>query len=879
MYVKSKTAFVVPSPHWDGEWYWSKERFRIRLIQLIDDLLEIFEQNPEYKYHMLDGQTAPLEDYLEVKPGKREQLKQLITDGRLIIGPWYLQPDTFLASGESIIRNLIIGDKMGKEFGNISKIGYLPDSFGHIDQLPQILKSCNINEFFFTRGMNEEYDTIGTEFLWRAPDGSEVYTTYLTDGYYGAGGLGFEDPFTDFRYQKPDPQVALRKISEMLEKMKHDYTSDTLLLFNGSDHTSPQKELPELLRYLNDNIPDVDFVFTTLRDYITNRNLPAEHLPVYTGEFTGQHVHVIIKSVYSSRMYMKQANFQCQSMLEKYAEPFSTINKMFSGADYSDPIDHAWKILVQNHPHDCITGCSIDQVHKDVMNRYEKVQEISDYVMHKSFEEFSRNFKTNEQEGEPLLIFNPNNSTFTGIVTSKVYFDHDISLKHILKTYTVVNGSNEHVPFSVSRIYEESVIELNNWKTYHVVELKILTSLHPLGFSVVYFVHGKQEQQTAQVAITPTTLENDYYKVTVQDNGGLRIYDKECGKEYCDFNVFEDTEDDGDEYTYSFVEESHTITTRDAKAKISVAEKSAITGTLKIQIDLKLPAELDRSRRRRSKKLVNNRIISSVTLTAGSRRIEIKTEIENNAKDHRLRALFATGFSEYKNYADGHFDIVERKKHFPVKPTERSKVEYYATQHQTNFTALTCDRNSVTIANKGLPEYEILKDQSTIAITLLRCVGWLNKQDLMTRWRMAGPDIATPDAQCQGKHTFDYSIILHTNDMYHSYREAYAFCHPVFSKHIAVHEGSLTAGVSLFELPENISISAVKVSENRKGFVVRLYNMTGEACSAKIKTIVPFRKCYRTDSLENILTEPEMEGEYLLVPIGAHQIITLFYET
>lgn len=877
--MKSRTAFIVPSPHWDGEWYWSKERFRIRLVQLIDDLLEIFEKNPEYKYHMLDGQTAPLEDYLEVKPWKRETLKRLIGEGRLIIGPWYLQPDTFLASGESIVRNLMIGDRMGKEFGKIAKIGYLPDSFGHIDQLPQILKSCGINEFFFTRGMNEEIENIGCEFIWKAPDGSEVYTTYLTDGYYGAGGLGFEDPFTDFRYLKPDPEVALRKITEMLEKMKHDYRSDTLLLFNGSDHTSAQNELPELLEHLNRNIPDVDFVFSTLREYIDRRNLPGETLPVYSGEFTGQHIHVIIKSVYSTRMYMKQANFRCQSMLEKYAEPFSTMNNILGGADLSDTIDHAWKLLVQNHPHDCITGCSIDQVHKDVMNRYEKVNDIGDYVMHKSFEQLAKNFATNERDGEPILFFNPNNAAYNGVVTSKLYFENAISANDVMRKYTLVNGMNEQVPFFVSNVGTESVIELNNWKTLHVVELKVFAALPALGFIVLYFAKGKQEEQAARVGITANTLENEFYKVTVQDNGSLSVLEKETGKTYDGLNVFEDTEDDGDEYTYSFVEESHTVTTNDAKAKISIAEKSGISGTLKIQIDLRLPAELDSSRRKRSKRTVANRITSFVTVSAGSRRIDIRTEFENNAKDHRLRALFATGFTEYINYADGHFDIVERKKHYPERPTERGKIEYYATQPQTNFTSLVCGDAGVTIANKGLPEYEIVKDNSVIAITLLRCVGWLNKQDLMTRWRMAGPDIATPDAQCLGKHAFEYSIILHSNDILSASREASAFCHPVFSKQIAACGGALRSGMSLLELPDTVVASAVKVAENRKGFVVRVYNLSGEACSAKLRTFLPYAKCFLTDSLENILSEPVREGDRLSLEIGAHKIVTLYFET
>jgi mannosylglycerate hydrolase len=109
--MPSMTAIVLPHSHWDREWYHSFEQFRFELVHFVDDLLESLEGDPAIQVFLLDGQVILLEDYLQIRPEHRSRLRALVQAGRLLIGPWYVQPDEFLVSPESLIRNLLAGDR------------------------------------------------------------------------------------------------------------------------------------------------------------------------------------------------------------------------------------------------------------------------------------------------------------------------------------------------------------------------------------------------------------------------------------------------------------------------------------------------------------------------------------------------------------------------------------------------------------------------------------------------------------------------------------------------------------------------------------------------------------------------------------------------
>jgi mannosylglycerate hydrolase len=871
--MKKKTAHIISTTHWDREWYWSQEKFRIRLVDLMDSLIEIFETNPNYKYYTLDGQVIALDDYLEVRPENRPIVEKLIKDGKLWIGPWYVLPDVFLVSGESIVRNLLIGFNDAKKYGNVMKAGYLPDSFSHIDQIPQIMNGFGLKDYLFMRGMGKQYESIGSEFFWKTPDGSKVFTTYLAEGYFSAGGLGFPDAFMDFKDLIPDFNLAFAKMKEMMEKYASIYKGDHYLLFNGSDHTTPQKELPDMIEFLNKKFDHIHFKHSTIREYLDSAFSESREYPVYQGEFSGNIHHLIVRGVYSSRMYLKQLNCYSQALLEKYAEPVSTLLLTEGKKDYHPNIVYAWKQLMQNHPHDDISGCSVDEVHRSMVNRNEKVNQVGEFVFEKGLKTFAKNIQTNSDFGDPFIVYNPLNWQRKEVIRAKVPLNENYKG---VQNFILRDSKGKIIPMKVIDCSINYYTEINTWKYLPTIDIEFIGDIPSFGYAIYYISADITKEFTPLVKVGKNSLENEFYKINVAKNGSLVIWDKMTGVKYKDFNIFEDTEDDGDEYNYSFVEKSLTITTKDSFADISVYEKSGLSGTFKIDIELKLPECLHESRTKRSKKMVKNFITTFVTLRAGSKRIDIRTEFENNSKDHRFRVLFPSKFSDYKNYADGHYNVVKREKYFEPIPTERGKVEYFATQHQSNFVTLTDGTNGVTIANKGLPEYEIFKD-STIAITLLRCVGFINKNNLMTRWRLAGPDIATPEAQCLGKNIFEYSVILHKKSWENAYKESYNFIYPVKTFDIENSSGELSAVQSILSIePESLILTAFKKAEDSNGIIIRFFNIKDNDILGVLEFYKPIKKCMLTNMLEENIEEYEVfDGNKIKLSVTKNKIITL----
>ena len=174
---------VVPHFHWDREWYFTAEESKILLVNDMEEVLTMLEQNKDYPYFVLDGQTAVLEDYLSICPENRGGIEKLVKENRLIIGPWYTQTDEMVVCGESIVRNLLYGKLDCKPFRNRMMIGYLPDSFGQSARLPQILNGFGIKRCMFWRGTSERMGSDKTEFYWEGDDGAKVMVQLLPLGY------------------------------------------------------------------------------------------------------------------------------------------------------------------------------------------------------------------------------------------------------------------------------------------------------------------------------------------------------------------------------------------------------------------------------------------------------------------------------------------------------------------------------------------------------------------------------------------------------------------------------------------------------------------------------------------------------------------------
>ncbi len=445
-----KTLHIVPHTHWDREWYLPFQSFRIKLIHLIDKLLDILDHDPAYNYFTLDGQTIILEDYLEIRPEREADLIRHIRSGRLIIGPWYILPDEFLVSPESTVRNLLIGESVCHRFGERMDIGYLPDPFGHIGQIPQILQGFGIESAVFRRGLSDE----PCELWWQSPDGSSVFVSYLRDGYDNIARLPTE------------PVTFLESIEVRHQSLAPHSAISHLLLLNGTDHHEPQPEVPSLIAITSP--PGTRLVVSSFPIYITAalEEIKARNieLPIVHGELRDPKRHHLLPGVLSSRVWIKQRNHTCETLLERWTEPFSGWADLVR-PDVSDRIlwtghlttprirhpegliNHAWKMLLQCHPHDSICGCSIDQVHEEMRGRFDQVEQIGEEITRQSLSAITEVVDTSSLEmvgsRSALVVFNPNPHTCTGLAKAK------FELPAGLDIFAIVDEEGQTIPFRI----------------------------------------------------------------------------------------------------------------------------------------------------------------------------------------------------------------------------------------------------------------------------------------------------------------------------------------------------------------------------------------------------------------------------------------------
>lgn len=853
--MQKKEVHVISHTHWDREWYLTFEQFRIRLVGLIDHLLEIIEKEPKYRCFMLDGQTVLLEDYFTVKPWNKEKIKKYVKEGRILIGPWYVLPDEFLPGGESHIRNLLLGDKLCREFGGKMREGYLPDSFGHIAQMPQILKGFGIESAIFWRGVSNKVKT--TEFIWQAPDGSEVFTLHLPFGYCSGAALPL------------NLDTCTRRIKNLVEKLATFATTHLLLIMNGCDHLEPQAELPRILSKINERLPDINLVQSDLPAFIRKIRKEVSELPRFKGEWRSGERAAILSGTTSTRIYLKQTSQRVETLLQRWVEPFTSFSWLTGNPYPESLIWQAWRYLLQNHAHDSICGCAVDEVHREVMERFSKAGQIGEGLCQEALHQLARKVDTSNKGRVNLIVFNPLQYTRTETIEVRIDLDERLIRKvdweaGKIKSFNIKESSlprgikvrdaeGRSVPCHLKKV---EVVEKLRFSPGNLPQVYLATRCHlslwvkdlpGLGYRTFSLEPGPEKEGKGKLEkFVNFILENEYLKVIPHpQDGSLTIYDKETGKKYQGCNVFSDGGDAGDEYTYSPPEEDKVLSTRNRKAKIEWEENNPTGSILKIQTSLDLPLSLTEDRKKRSSQTVICPITSYISVYPGVKRVDVKTVIENRARDHRLRVLFPSDIQTNTCFAETHFQVMSRN---IGSPQEKVWVEkYVGTSPQKSFVDLNDGRVGLTIANRGLPEYEVMKEEgkATIALTLLRCVGWLSREDLLTRKGHAGWSLPTPEAQCLGQHTFEYSIIPHRGSWEEakSYIQAHSFNVPFRWAQTEKHPGELPSELSFFRIyPDNLVVSAIKKEEDGDSIILRIYNTTSSPCEGILYSYFPLRE-------------------------------------
>lgn len=926
------TLTFVSHTHWDREWYQPFEEFRLRLVRLIDRLLDILDRDPTFTYYMLDGQTIVLDDYLTVRPDQEHRLQQHIRAGRLLIGPWHILPDEFLAGPESHIRNLLQGNATCARFGARMAVGNIPDPFGHISQLPQLLRGFDIDAAVFTRGVGDAPN----EFEWVGPDGSAVLVLHQREGYGNAASM------------PADPQAFIARVRRIVDELAPHATTPHLLAMNGTDHEEPMTELPQLLEMARAALPELDIRHGTLPQFLADVRAAAPALERRRGEMRDPSRFPLLPGVLSTRMWIKQRNATCETLLTAWVEPAAVI-ALYAGAplelrDQAGLLRHAWRYLMQNHPHDSICGCSVDQVHREMAPRFDWVTQIGEELLRQNLASLATLADTSFAGDDPaLLVFNPAAQPRDDLVTARVAIPDDaagVSLVDAEGRAVPVDMRDPGldivwagtIPFDMlagaaDDLSGSGMIFGHAVRAFTVrragatlqIDIRVAPGIHP---DLDAIRHGQQEAlrlaaevpvTTVEVcvhrgaaatltfvardvpgagyrsyavrrsavtpaatgAVSPTTIENEYLQLTAETDGTLTLIDKITGAVFRGLNRFVDDGDRGDEYNFCAVEEDTPVAAPVAPPQIRV-ERGTVRLSLEVVQTYRVPAGLGANRTQRGEPAVELPLLTRATLFPGARRVDFETTVVNQANDHRLRVLFPAPIQVDTFAAESHFDIIERAIDLP-SDTATWVEQPAATRPQRTWAGAGDGTIGLLLANRGLPEVEVRRSTVGVelALTLLRCVGWLSRDDLACRRGHAGPPYATPEAQCHGTYTFHYALVPHGADRRPAEREAHAFATPLRAIATGAHSGTLSPAISFVRIePAALVLSAIKPAEDGRGMIVRAWNSSDEDVAASVTFWATPDAAWCCNLAERDLAPAEQDGKTIRFSARPREIVT-----
>ncbi len=885
MAVAAQHAIIVSHTHWDREWYQPFEEFRLALVRVVDQLLAIMDADPDNRCFLLDGQTIVLEDYLEARPERREALAALVRAGRVQIGPWYVQPDEFLVSPEALVRNLLIGRAVGEAFGPVLVEGYVPDSFGHIAQLPQILRGFGIDSAFFWRGLGDEGEALGADFWWEAPDGTRVLAHWLSGGYFDAVNLGYPAWPGDTAGRPFDRDAAQEMLVAAADAQRPYARTGAFLLMNGMDHVPAQAEIPAIVREANRRHENVQVEQGTLADYKRRVLSSGIVLPSYRGELRGGRYAPILQGVHATRIYLKGANAAAQTLLERYVEPLVALSPLLGGTDDRALLTAAWKTLLKNHPHDDICGCSVEAVHDAMTARFADVMQRGVALVREHGRALAAAIAVRADAGVPLVVFNALGHDRDEVLVTTLELDTD---DPCAREFSLYDELGQVVPSQILAQEDRmaAAVGLTTWRRVHAVTLAVAARGVPgLGYRTYYRrpPHPDRDANPPRGAwLTDRGMENERLRVLIDDDGTITLTDKAAGRAYAGLLAYEDSEDAGDTYTYSRAAEGRTITSRGGTAQVTPLAAGPMRAEVRVTLTLSLPISLAEDRRRRHDETRPVTITSIVSLGMGERLVRVRTTVDNTVRDHRLRVLFPGGVATDRVHAGGHFDVIER----PVDPVERigwreQPGEAAPSLGFVDVADAHGDRGLAVLA-PGLPEYAALRgdDGVTLALTLLRCVGWLGRSDVPARPENAALDLATPGAQCQGRQQCDYAILPHAGGWEDVPPAAAGVAAPLrlLDGATALNAGVLPERAALLSIrPASVILSALKPGMADGALIARCYSLAPTVVRASLRTLWALDEAFRTDLGERGRQPLRLanDGHGVAVEIRPREIVTI----
>ena len=916
-----KVIHIVPHSHWDREWYFTTSRSKVYLMKDLADVLDVLEQKPSFKTWMLDGQASLLDDYLAWRPQDESRIKKLVQDGRLIIGPWYTQTDQMIVSGESIVRNLCYGMRRCEEFGPYLNVGYMPDSFGQTGNMPQIYRQAGIEDTLFWRGVsNDEVEKLN--FNWRGDDGSVVFATQMPTGYYVGANMPEDPKENDAWYHE-----------QVLDGLAPRHVTENVYFPCGFDQAPVRKNLPELIEERNTYDDQNTYVMSSLPDYIEATKAAIARDGIELEEVDGELLcakHMRIhRTIWSSRSDLKKLNTQLQNYVVNVLEPILVISRSLGNAYPIGAVDHIWKLLFENAAHDSIGSCIADKVNEDVYLRYKQAKDIALSLV----ELHGRLISTAiDSKSAPMTftVLNPFPKNRSGVVVKQMYVPG--------ADFGIVDAQGRHVAYSILERRDltdyvlSQTIRLNPSaemylpKSVMQVTIAIDCSDVPaLGYTQYRMALDSSTSSDYSELDGTSTIENEYYAISVESDGSLEITEKETGYTYSHQAVIEENGDDGDSFNYSPPRKDVVVRSDSFKPTVKVFG-SDVLQTARVSWTMMVPADLGA----RAGGVCDSElpVTLGVTLRKGSRVIDIDVHVENDADSHRMCILFDAQMATKVNYADQQFGSIKRENvherdmalyEASLKAFEDDEADIDDSSLPKNwrqnmeawqepsvpieptqtYVSLCDGTRGIAVLPLGVREYEIVGDEKNqIRLTLFRTYGFMGKENLLYRPGRASGErtMETPDAQLRGPLDFSLGMMTFQGDVdgakvaeharaYTGEMQVYEYAEflngrLIFSEPEVA--GTRGPSYSLFKLDGTAIVSAVKAPDDadRDGIVIRLFNgYSDHDATAELIFDKNVKRAYLCDLREREIAPVDVNGKTVtLAPLGHCKFETVYVE-
>lgn len=792
-----RAVSVVPHTHWDREWYDPFQTYRLKLVRLVDDLLDLMERDTSYGHFLLDGQLAVIDDYLEIRPEQEGRFRALAAAGRITVGPWYILMDEFLVSGETIVRNLQKGILRGSAFGGVMEVGYLPDMFGHVAQMPQILTQAGLDHTVVWRGVPSAVER--TAFVWVAPDGSSVRAEYLVAGYGNGAAL------------PEDAKHLVRRLAALEEEFASFLPDGSpMLLMNGSDHLRPQPWLGRVVAEANELQGDFKLSISSLSEYLADAT--RDGLVEWQGELRSGYRSNILMGVGSNRVDVKQAASRAERALEQLAEPLSAL--FLPAARWPARfLDVAWTLVIQNSAHDSICACSSDDVVDAVLHRYAEARHIGEglteqalhavgssmaaagpVVVNPSAQERSGMVDVvvpavgdpgpdiqvlSERSGLPgsIILDGETVRNMLGMlqgarIDDKAYVtDASLAEDETGLDVTLVIGPEPRDGVPVEEIKRELYSRLTARPD---IEVRLLIDQPPIrralarqqsvpGFgwrryTPAPLAHPVRLEGDSNSGLT---LTNDLLTVSVDAAAGTFSLNGVPG-----YGRLIDGGDHGDTYNYSPPTHDSVV---DAPLSVAVTpgERGPVRATVEIESTYTWPEFVDGGSHARagSKEVI---VTSTLEVRADEPTVRVRTRFTNPSRDHRLRAHFPLPTPATSSRAECAFTVVERGLTAEGRAGEFGLPTYPSRRF--------VQAGGLTVIHEGLLEYELVdvteggdgssQTAGALALTLLRSTGMLSRLGMSLRPLPAGPMNPLDGPQMLGPVDVSYALAVGDVDAY-----------------------------------------------------------------------------------------------------------------